>query len=494
MSNRRITLYVDGMTCGSCETRIKKALAGMDGVLSVEAHVKGGEVIVEYDEDRAELSAIRKEIEKAGYPVRGKQSAGTAIALGIGLLLVAAYLIAGMNGVFTSIPAIDANVGYAMLFGIGVLTSIHCVAMCGGIALSQSVKLTTGQRFRQLQPGLLYNAGRVVSYTAIGAFVGALGSAFTFSPVAKGVIAALAGAFMVVLGLRMLGLIRAESIVPARLRRAFNAVSSRLGIGDRLQRSGFARNGGPFVVGLLNGLMPCGPLQTMQLYALGTGSAAAGALSMFIFSLGTVPLMLLFGLTATLLPRKFVPVMVKASSVLVMFLGVVTFARAATLSGVVLPSMPVSPQTSISAPLSAGGGSSVSSAGGTAVNAGLIKATVSGGRQTVLTEFKNGQYVPFAVQAGLPLTWTVRIAADDITGCNNELVVPAYNIRKKLVPGDNVIEFTPSKAGRISYSCWMGMIRSSITVTESIGNPSSFTDLPDEPVVLPPGGGCCAIR
>jgi len=48
--------------------------------------------------------------------------------------------------------------------------------------------------------------------------------------------------------------------------------------------------------GLLNGFMPCGPLQAMQLYALGTGSFIAGATSMFMFSLGTVPLM--FGLGA----------------------------------------------------------------------------------------------------------------------------------------------------------------------------------------------------
>jgi sulfite exporter TauE/SafE len=461
-----------------------KSLAGMDGVISVEAHVKGGEVIVEYDDSRVELSVIEAELGKTGYPVRGGRAAGTALALGIGLLLVAAYLVAGASGAFSSIPAIDARVGYAMLFGIGALTSIHCVAMCGGIALSQSVKPTSGERLRQMQPGLLYNAGRVVSYTAIGALVGALGAAVSFTPFAKGAIAAIAGAFMVVLGLRMLGLLRT---VPGNL---FVWLFSRLKIGSRLRSSDrLQSNRGPFVVGLLNGLMPCGPLQAMQLYALGTGSAAAGALSMFAFSLGTVPLMLIFGLTATLLPRKFVPVMIKASSVLVMFLGVVTFARAATLAGVALPSLPVRPGSAIVAPVSTG-----LSSGGSAVNAGLIKATVSGGRQTVLTEFKNGQYVPFAVQAGLPLTWTVRIAEEDITGCNNELVVPAYNIRKKLAPGDNVIEFTPTKAGRISYSCWMGMIRSSITVTESIGNPSSFTDLPDGPLDLPSGGGCCAIR
>jgi len=487
MNNKRITVYVDGMTCGSCESRIEKALKALPGVLFADAQVQGGQVTIEYDEDRIDLSAITAAIEKTGYPVREKRGAGTAIALGIGLLLVAAYLVANASGAFSAIPRIDATVGYAMLFVIGLLTSIHCVAMCGGIALSQSVNVTTGERFRRLRPGFLYNAGRVVSYTAIGALVGALGSTFNFSPVSKGIIAVIAGVFMLVLGLKMLGVIRSlphtSSIVPGSLRKIGSAISSRM------------QKGGPFAVGLLNGLMPCGPLQTMQLYALGTRSALAGALSMFIFSLGTVPLMLIFGLTATLLPRKFAPIMVKASAVLVMFLGVVTFARAATLAGIALPTIPSSPSSALVSTNGSGGdavGSGATDA--SAVNSGLIKATVSGGKQTVLTEFKDGQYVPFAVQAGLPLTWTIRIAADDINGCNNEIIIPAYNIRKQLESGDNVIEFTPSKAGRISYSCWMGMIRSSITVADSLDNPSSFADLPDEPLALPGGGGCCSPR
>jgi sulfite exporter TauE/SafE/copper chaperone CopZ len=491
MNSKRITLYVDGMTCGSCESRIKKVLSGLSGVLSAEAHVQGGKVIVEYDEERIDLQSIQSAIEKTGYPISGKHRAGTTIAVGIGLLLVAAYLIASSSGLFSALPTVDANVGYAMLFVIGLLTSVHCVAMCGGLALSQSVgsqgqqkdseKPVVADRFRQLRPGLLYNAGRVVSYTAIGAAVGALGATFNFSPVVKGIIAALAGGFMIVFALRMLGVIRFShgvgSLVPASLRKATGAFTSRM------------RRGGPFGVGILNGLMPCGPLQTMQLYALGTGSAMAGALSMLVFSAGTVPLMLLFGLTAALLPRRFVPVMVKASAVLVMFLGAVTFARAATLAGLALPS--VSAPTSA---ITAGNAVGSSAASGNAANAELIKATVSGGKQTVITEFKDGNYVPFAVQAGIPLTWIIGISADDLNGCNEELVVPAYHIKKKLVAGDNVIEFTPTKAGRIAYSCWMGMIRSSITVAESLGNLSPFADRTDEPLALPRGGGCCAIR
>lgn len=51
----------------------------------------------------------------------------------------------------------------------------------------------------------------------------------------------------------------------------------------------------PFIIGLCNGLMPCGPLQSVQIIALASGSLLAGAFSMFCFSIGTVPLMLGFG-------------------------------------------------------------------------------------------------------------------------------------------------------------------------------------------------------
>ena len=82
------------------------------------------------------------------------------------------------------------------------------------------------------------------------------------------------------------------------------------------------------------------------------------------------------------------------------------------------------------------------------------------------------------MQAGVPLVWTIRIAPEDLTGCNNELVIPAYNIRKSLQPGDTVISFTPQKSGRIGYSCWMGMIRSQIYV---------YDDIKDKPKALPGG-------
>ncbi len=195
--------------------------------------------------------------------------------------------------------------------------------------------------------------------------------------------------------------------------------------------------------------MPCGPLQAMQLYALGTGSFAAGALSMFMFSLGTVPLMFGLGAVTSILSGKFTHRMMKASAVLVIALGVIMANRGFALSGFSLPSMPF------------GTGGSTRS--------GNI-ATIQDGIQLVTTNLQPGRYEPITVQKGIPVRWTVRAEKGSINGCNNEIVIPRFNARKKLEPGDNIIEFTPTETGTFAYSCWMGMIRSKITVVEDINN------------------------
>lgn len=86
--------------------------------------------------------------------------------------------------------------------------------------------------------------------------------------------------------------------------------------------------------------------------------------------------------------------------------------------------------------------------------------------QTVTIELSPRSYAPITVKKGIPVKWIINADTQNINGCNNEILIPKYNISKQLVPGENVIEFTPTEAGTIPYSCWMGMIRSQITVTD----------------------------
>ncbi len=467
---------VKGMTCTSCELNIENRLRKMEGVAKAKASLVTSAVEVHYDAAKVEPEKLSAAIIALGYevaaqPVKDHEAKKFSInhLLGIGIILLAVYWVINSTIGFDFIPQVDQSVGYAMLFVIGLLTSLHCIAMCGGINLSQCIKVPADRRtenmevpanrndltqaggtnaitgvpvaaeswFAKFKPSFLYNAGRVISYTFIGGIVGALGSVISFSGAAKGIVAIFGGVFMVIIGINML------DIFPW-LRKI--KLSTPKFFGNKIYNNSGKR--GPFYIGLLNGLMPCGPLQTMQLYALGTGSFLAGATSMLLFSLGTVPLMFSFGALSTLLSSKFTHRMLKFSAILVILLGLTMVNRGLSLSG-----------ASFAAPISG--------------EPGEIAQIQSGQNfQEVITTIESGRYQPFAVQRGIPVRWIIKARAEDLNGCNNPIIIPKYNIQKRLVPGDNIIEFTPAEDGTITYTCWMGMISSYIKVVPDI---SRFT-------------------
>jgi len=449
-------LRIEGMSCTNCEIRIENALKKLDGVVKVKAVYSSSNVYITYDANVIRLERIIRAIEEQDYTVmdkpetesvtgtNAKKAAGGRISagrlLGIGIILLAFYLVIEKTAGFNFIPEINQSMGYGILFVVGFLTSLHCIAMCGGINLSQCVSYRADDgdygRLSKIKPGLLYNCGRVVSYTVIGGIAGALGTVIGFSGTARGIVAVAAGIFMVIMGLNMLNVFPRLRKLNPRMPKIF---------GEKIY-SGRGKYG-PLFVGLLNGLMPCGPLQAMQIYALGTGSFTAGALSMFMFSIGTVPLMFGFGAVSSIIGRKFTHKMMKLSAVLVIVLGVVMANRGLALSGLSIPYF------------SFGTGSSSQVSG---------VARVQDGVQTVTTRLSPGRYEPITVQKGVPVKWVIQARKDDINGCNNEIVIPEFKVRKKLKTGENIIEFTPAETGTFVYSCWMGMIRSRITVVDDI--------------------------
>lgn len=462
------TLHIDNMTCTHCESTIENALTGVAGIESVKASYSTGKVIVTHDPDEITLERIEELIEEQDYHVKKEQviskddnqvteeeipkkSVDITNIVGIGIIIFTLYTILrrfGLTNIFNSFPIAKEGMGYGMLFIIGLLTSVHCVAMCGGICITQcaakegdnSAKVS---KFAALRPSLLYNLGRVISYTVVGGMVGALGSVVSFSGTMKGIVQILAGAFMIIMGLNMLNVFPWLRRLNPRMPKIF---------AKKIYKQS-AKNNSPLFIGLLNGLMPCGPLQAMQLYALSTGDPIKGAFSMFLFSVGTFPLMFAFGALSSFLSKKFTGKMMKASAVLVLVLGVFMFNSGAVLSGFTLPSFP-----------------SVNSSAQT-----TNIATIANGVQTVTTGLGPGSYEAIVVQKDVPVRWIIQAEAGDINGCNNSIVVPKFNIQQDLSVGETVIEFTPTSSGTFPFSCWMGMIRSKITVVDDLKSVDSST-------------------
>ncbi len=188
----------------------------------------------------------------------------------------------------------------------------------------------------------------------------------------------------------------------------------------------------------------------MQLYALSTGSIVSGALSMFFFALGTIPLMLLFGVISSLLTKRGTKNLLKISGAIVLVLGISMANRGLAILGVDFTSASDNKETTIS--------TSVENV-----------AVINGDEQTIRISAIASGYSPKTIYVQKGIKTKLIIDGDTLTSCNNEVIFPSLDIRKKLSRGENVIEFTPTE-GDINFSCWMGMKRGKIKVVDDINS------------------------
>ncbi len=460
---KQTIFHISGMTCAHCQKRVESAAKRVEGVCGAKASFSKKRAEVMFDEDKTDEAAIRAAIEKEGYAVRGagRERQPFFKVAPVILIVAALYFLLRYTVGFDFIgfiPKIDSAVSLGALFVTGLLTSVHCVAMCGGINLSQSVGAARDGADGLARP-LLYNLGRVVSYTAVGAIVGGLGSALFISQTLKAGILAAASLFMLLMGLSMLGWLPWWLVprLPAFL----------------LKKTGGAKAGkGPFAVGLLNGLMPCGPLQAMQLYALATGSALTGALSMLLFSLGTVPLMLGAGVAFSLLKGKFTRAVARVGAVLVLCFALIMAFNATALIGAKGAPEANTPPVATPAP-SAPAGDETAALIKKALGKGYIPALVGDGVQTVEAELDRARYPFIIVEKGVPVEFTITAKKGSITGCNASVALPSYGLEQALEEGENLISFTPDQEGLVSYTCWMGMVQGKILVVDSLDSVSN---------------------
>jgi uncharacterized protein len=475
---QKYSFRIGGMYCVHCQNTIEKELKNTAGVQDATVNYHTGAAAVTYDAAIIGFDKISAVIENLGYQMpEGNNKNTVTYIVGTLVIILAMFMLMrtfATSKLVAAFPLAQEGMGYGMLLVIGLLTGVHCIAMCGGINLSQTLRKKRESApvstYSLLFPGILYNGGRLVSYTAVGVLVGALGSVITVSGRFQGVVQLVAGVFMVFMGINMLGLFPALRRFIPRMPKAFAA---------RIDERKTGR--GPLVVGFLNGFMPCGPLQAMQLYALSTGSPIRGGIAMFLFCLGTIPLMFALGAASSALSgvkgRAFSRRVMWAGAILVMALGLVMFSNGWSLSGfanspdkaasVKTVSVPeensgnISPNT----PQDQGQTQPVPNTANTSpTDTKPFVPVIENGVQIVKSTLRSNRYPAITVQQGIPVRWTINAPPGSITGCNYCVVLYEYGIEYVFKQGDNVIEFTPTKEGRFRYSCWMGMIRSTITV------------------------------
>jgi len=430
---KETTWRISGMHCPHCETVILRAVRDIKGIENPRADYRVGTLSALWDDTVLPETALRDHIAEAGYTFVGQRQAMPVWQRVVCLMAVLTVLatlfilvsLSPLRGLLSRFPTAKTGMGLGALFVVGLLTSLHCVAMCGGINLAQSAASAQAGR-RVSSSNIQYNLGRLVSYTIVGGIIGAIGSVFKLSNAAQAAIQLVAAIIIVLMALNLLDIGGLRGVMP----------TLPIGLRAKLMGKGSIPS---LYIGLLNGLMPCGPLQAMQIYALSSGNWYIGALSMFCFCLGTVPLMLGFGLVSGKLNKRFARPMRVASGALLLLMGMAMLSDGLNLAGIQLR-LP----------------------GSAASDAAVANTNI----QVVESELDWRGYPDITVKAGIPVRWNIHAEAKKITGCNKEMVIPALNMRVPINAGDNIVEFTVDEPGVIPYTCWMGMLRGTITVDE----------------------------
>ena len=417
-------LQVGGMHCVNCDVLVERRFKSLPNVSKVRAHHSSGKVEV-FHTDKLDIGSLQNAVADDGYTVAlwqkqasradlGSKNAGRDYAeIGAAfLILVGLFAVLKQFDILPQNLAIPNNISYGLAVAIGVVASMStCIAVTGGLLVAVAAKYndaTTGlsgaQRFK---PHIFFNAGRIVSYTLLGGAIGALGSTFTLSPTAGGMLMILASVIMIVLGLQMLRLFpwlkRLQPKMPKFLAHKIHDLTERE-----------ETKGGAFALGASTFFLPCGFTQALQLYVLAKGSFTIGALTMLAFSLGTLPALISLSMISSFATGAFQRYFLKFAGVAVVLLGLFNIQSGLTLAA------------------TSGNFASTSATPNPANEARLQETKVVAGKQIVNMRVVGYSYEPhqFAVVAGC----TGRMAYRRAAGCGLRAHPPCSAGRRSKIP------------------------------------------------------------
>lgn len=414
---------IGGMTCGACGIKVKKIIESLDGLKVIDLDIQSGKATIEGN--KIDTNIIGEMLIKEGYYLEEGNS-WTYKVMFVGWIALLIFLGSKAYSLLGS-SKLDSSIGFAGVFVFGVITSFHCIGMCGGIAISRA---NSDSRLKNFVSSLYYNLGRILTYALIGGLLGALGGAFTISLKVKGIMYLIIAFVMISIGGYNAGIINKKIKLPA--------------IGIRGTKVTFKKPHS-FMVGILNGFMPCGPLQTMQLFVLTTLSFKKGFLYMLVFGLGTSLVMIMFGNVGSAVPKKYSKQIVKTSGVIVLIMAMGILNQGLSGLGIKTP-FNLDTQIAFENSFESEDGSDIKR-----------YAEVIDGYQIVIMNV-NGYYDLENVIVRKDMPVKIKLEVTKVTPCIDTVTIPEYNVVKGLSIGSDEMVFTPNKSGEVVITCWMNMV------------------------------------
>jgi len=455
--------YIKGMHCASCEIIIEKEILGFKGVKSVEASTKKGEVVIEYEKEKPLVGKLNDIFKKQGYSFsekpfeekKPKKIKEILITTGIALLIIAGFLSLNRLGL-SGLINVSSKSSLPAFFIFGILAGISsCAALVGGLVLSMSKQWIglypeRSSTLQKLQPHVLFNSGRLISYALLGALLGIIGSKLQISLTFTAFLIIGVSVMMIFLAFQMLGI---------KAFRKFQFTLPKSATRYIANESNFKGKYMPFIMGALTFFLPCGFTITSQGMALLSGNPVQGGLIMLFFALGTTPTLFLIGLSTIKFSSK--PHLAYRFSIIAGIL-VLFFAL-----------------FNINNQLNVLGYNSFSDIGQNRAQSSQTNnktfdkdlPAVVDGKQILKMNASAAGYKPnyFKVRAGIPVRW--EITDTGTSGCTNAIISKSlFEGQIELTPGKvSIKEFTPKTPGKYKFTCWMGMVSGIIEVVNDNG-------------------------
>jgi sulfite exporter TauE/SafE/copper chaperone CopZ len=329
------TLHVSGMHCASCPLLIEGELSDLPHITQVKASLKHHHVEVTGEFGEKTLEEIAQElttiIKSHGYgltPEKQKHDAkwhefGIAVPIAIGF--IAFFILLQKLGLVNLVTT--SEVSYGTAFVIGMIASVStCMAVVGGLVLSMSANYAKGGD--KVRPQLLFHMGRLVSFFVLGGVIGALGSVFKIGITETLVLSLTIAVVLLILGINLLDVFPwAKKLQPTLPRFIGGHVHGLKKINHTLT---------PIFLGVATFFLPCGFTQSMQIYTLSTGSFTSGALTMFVFALGTLPVLALLSFSSlTIHTKARSSIFFKTAGLVVIFFGLFNLHNGLVVAGII---------------------------------------------------------------------------------------------------------------------------------------------------------------
>lgn len=331
--------HVEGMNCKSCSLNIEHELMDLSYVNEVHADFHTHEVSVRGDFEGVSVDELAKDfstllsshgyvffVEKPESNIATKKWSDFKIAIPVALAFIVFFILLQKIGIINFINT--KNVSYGTAFLIGIVASLgSCMAVVGGLVLSMSA--TFAKDGSKVFPQVLFHIGRLISFFILGGVIGMLGASFSLGAYGTAILSFLVGIVMIILGLNLLDFHFAKKIQPT-LPKFFSRHTFGL--------SKLNHTLTPFVVGIVTFFLPCGFTQSMQIYTLSTGSFISGAMTMFSFAFGTLPVLAIVSFSSlSVHGSKWSRIFFKTSGIIVIAFALFNIINSLVVMGFISP-------------------------------------------------------------------------------------------------------------------------------------------------------------